>query len=342
MVGPLTRVFRRVVRRCAEPPHPRYLRRRARPVPRCVLSREELALVMPPAALETVPKAGLSVPTEPPGTDCPHCRSEFRPRRVHHPEAEWYRIYQSVRERQAAEEAAHVPPPMAAPPTRPPPAGDRMLLGAERPTGTTPQGSRDLGAALRQSVEIAKRYRAAYDARKDEVDRLRADVRRMAAVEPTSKVAAGGLAGRTAIDDLRNKSFASFFSNIMRAPAVRHAEGVTQAMLSISVSAFSDWKLLCYAPPTTTRTAALRAHVNWLLSDLGSVEVLTEEGDEADLYRALLLNAVSEATLEGAARIAFLRSADKTAGTTMRGGVDWKGQLEESSDEDGDSPEASP
>ncbi|MDE1822066.1 MAG: hypothetical protein KGI98_14595 [Euryarchaeota archaeon] len=294
---------------------------------------------MPPASLEAVPEGGLSVPTEPPGTDCPFCRSEFRPLREGRPEAEWYRIYQSVRERQAAAEAPHVPPPKAAPPTRPPPAGDRMLLGADRPSGTTPQGSRDLGAALKQSVAIAQKYRAAYDSRKDEIDQLKADVRRMAAVEPTSKVAAGGLAGRTAIDDLRNKSFAGFFANIMRAPAVRHVEGLNQAMLSISVSAFSDWKLLCYAPATTKRTAELRAHVTWLLSDLGSVEVLTEEGDEADLYRALLLNAVSEATLEGAARIAFLRSADKTAGTSSRGGVDWKGQLEDTTDEDADSSE---
>ena len=311
--------------RCAEPPHAWYARKVARRVPRALLTPGELALVLPARAVDGVPSLGVSVPAEPPGRECPLCRGEFDPRDPTHPESEWHQVFLRVREVQEERARPKVPPVVAGPPPRAVPGGDRMVLSSQGRKGTVPGGARDLGAALRQAVGLAKKFRDAYEQSRDDVDALRADVRRLAAVEAVSKVAAGGIAGRTALDDLRNKAFASFYANIQRAPAVRHVEGTNQAMLAIMVSAFSDWKLLCYAPPNSRRVAELRSHVTHCLSDPASVEVLTDEGDEADYLRAMLLNAVAEATLEVDSRLAFLRSADKTVSGTHVGG--WKDQL---------------
>jgi multidrug efflux pump subunit AcrA (membrane-fusion protein) len=159
--------------------------------------------------------------------------------------------------------------------------------------------------ALSEAREEAARRRSAER-------RLRAQLREAGAPTPVSDVVEGGLAGRAALESLRNVTLARMDRHLQDLEGVRDSYGRESSGVAASRGLLADFSLLDgISEPSSLSEGRRRDRVECLLGDEVLSSTLSAPGIRGDRWRTRVWAYAVRATVPAASREVFRRSAER-------------------------------
>ncbi|HEV2519267.1 MAG TPA: hypothetical protein VGX00_01420 [Thermoplasmata archaeon] len=152
--------------------------------------------------------------------------------------------------------------------------------------------------------------------------RLRRSLRHELDLSIASPAFVGGLGGRTAIEDYRNKTIGKFIQHVHNAGDFALVRGKEEAAFFLRTIVKADLECLFAAPPATEEEGVRRADCEWMLTVREATEILagTEEWNEA--ARENFIARVLSAGVDTSTQELVKRSGEMVRGPAPRSGDD--------------------
>lgn len=148
--------------------------------------------------------------------------------------------------------------------------------------------------------------------------RLRRSLRHELDLSVASPAFVGGLGGRTAIEDYRNKTIGKFIQHVHNAGDFALVHGPAEAAFFLRTIVKADLECLFAAPPATEEEGIRRADCEWMLTVREATEILagTEEWNES--ARENFIARVLSAGVDTSTQELVRRSGEMIRGPTPR------------------------